>query len=195
MTDRHDPNTVDAEVVASGPVAHVLGLGNVLMGDDGFGPAVIRALEEEYAFGSDVSVVDLGTPGFDLMPWLADARHVIIVDTVKSDGPPGTLRAYSKRDLVRIAASARVTPHDPGLRETVEALELAGRAPDEITIVGVVPGRVGLALELTAPVRDAVAGAVAAVLAALERSGVVAVRRAIRVPHESWWGRSAGFSA
>ena len=48
------------------PTTYVLGLGNVLMGDDGFGPAVVQAFEAEYVVGPDVSVIDLGTPGLDL---------------------------------------------------------------------------------------------------------------------------------
>jgi hydrogenase maturation protease len=147
----------------------ILGLGNVLMGDDGFGPAVVRAFEEQYVVDPEVEIVDLGTPGLDLMPWLADARHAIIVDTVRADEPPGTLRLYDKRDLVRHVPFARVGPHDPGVKESVLALEFAGRAPHTVALIGAVPGRVALGTELSPPVRAAVPGAVAAIVAALER--------------------------
>lgn len=106
----------------------VLGLGNVLMGDDGFGPAVVRAFEETYDAGPEVCVVDIGTPGLDLTPWLADVEHLIVVDTVASDLAPGTLRLYDKNDVLRHASAARVGPHDPGLKEALGALEF-GRAP------------------------------------------------------------------
>ncbi|HUR35087.1 MAG TPA: hydrogenase maturation protease, partial [Vicinamibacterales bacterium] len=107
---------------------YVLGLGNVLMGDDGFGPAVVRAFLERYDVESDVEVVDLGTPGLDLTPWMADADHVILVDTVKAALAPGSLRIYDKADLTRQAPFARTGPHDPGVRECVLTLEFAGRA-------------------------------------------------------------------
>jgi hypothetical protein len=58
------------------PTTYMLGLGNVLMSDDGLGPAVLRAFEAQYVVGPDVSLVDLGTPGLDLSPWLADAERV-----------------------------------------------------------------------------------------------------------------------
>ena len=85
-------------------MTNVLGLGNVLMGDDGFGPAVVRAFENAYAVGPDVLVVDVGTPGLDLTPWLADVDRVIIVDTVKSELPPGALEAAVSLAVEAIAA-------------------------------------------------------------------------------------------
>jgi hydrogenase maturation protease len=78
------------------PTTYVLGLGNVLMSDDGLGPAVLHAFEEQYVVGTDVSVVDLGTPGLDLSPWLADAENVVLIDTVKAPLPPGSLRLYKR---------------------------------------------------------------------------------------------------
>src|SRR5690242_13002275 len=99
----------------SDPLTYVLGLGNVLMGDDGFGPEVVRAFQEQYEVCGEVSVVDLGTPGLDLTPWLIDASLVVIVDTIRTNLPPGALRCYEKDDLLQHAPTARVGPHDPGL--------------------------------------------------------------------------------
>ncbi|HMF94693.1 MAG TPA: HyaD/HybD family hydrogenase maturation endopeptidase [Vicinamibacterales bacterium] len=149
----------------------VLGLGNVLMSDDGLGPVAVRAFEAEYVVPADMQVVDLGTPGLDLLPWLADVGRVIIVDTVKSDRPPGTVRLYDKADLLRYPPSARVGPHDPGLKEALRALELAGRAPREVTLIGVVPASTAIGLELTPPVRSAVATVLVAIEVTLARFG------------------------
>jgi hydrogenase maturation protease len=160
---------------------YILGLGNVLMGDDGFGPWVVRAFEEQYVVGAGAEVVDLGTPGLDLTPWLADVRDAIIVDTVRADDAPGTLRLYEKRDITRQVPFPRVSPHDPGVKETVLTLEFAGRAPHTITLIGVVPERVAMGTALSAAVHAAVPGAVAAIVAALERCGVT-VRRRPRQP-------------
>jgi hydrogenase maturation protease len=170
---------------------YVLGLGNVLMGDDGFGPAVVRAFDEHYEVGPDVEVVDLGTPGLDLTPWMADAAHVIIVDTVKASLPPGSLRIYDKADLTRHAPFARTGPHDPGVKECVLTLEFAGRAPTCITVVGAVPDVVGMSLDLSPALAAAVPRAVAAVADALVTHGSeVRVRRLAAGPAPStgpWW--------
>jgi hydrogenase maturation protease len=157
------------------------------MSDDGLGPAVLRAFDEQYVVGPDVSVVDLGTPGLDLSPWLADADRVILVDTVKAPLPPGSLRLYEKADLLQYAPGVRVSPHDPGVKETLFALEFAGRAPREVTLIGVVPAVTTMGLELSPAVDAAIPGAVLAIVAALERGGVVVPRRPQPFPHEPWW--------
>lgn len=166
---------------------HVLGLGNVLMGDDGFGPAAVRAFEAEYAVGPDVSVIDIGTPGLDLTPWLADAEQVIIVDTIKCDLPPGTIKVYDKAGVLRYPASVRVGPHDPGVKETLLALEFAGREPRELTLIGVVPERTEMAVTLSPALAAALEPAVAAIAVSLERFGAKPVRRMEPSDHLPWW--------
>jgi len=170
-------------------VIAVLGLGNVLMGDDGFGPAAIRAFDDEYDAGQDVSVIDLGTPGLDLTPWLADVDRAVIVDTVKSDLPPGSVRVYGKDDLLRHSPMARVGPHDPGVKEALLMLEFAGRAPREVTLIGVVPGSTAMSIGLSPPLRDALPRTVLAIAAALRTYGAAPVRRGSASTTEPWWSR------
>jgi hydrogenase maturation protease len=173
----------------------VLGLGNVLMGDDGFGPFVVRAFEARYELGPGVEVIDLGTPGLDLTPWLADARHVIIVDTVRASGPAGSMKVYDKAEIVRHAPSSRVGPHDPGLKETLLTLEFADRAPETVTLVGVMPGRIAMGTTLSDPVAAAVPAAIAAIASRLAGLGVVVTRRTgdRTVGNEGcpWWTNGA----
>ena len=168
---------------------YVLGLGNVLMGDDGFGPAVVRAFNDRYDVGPDVDVIDLGTPGLDLTPWMADSFHVIIVDTVKAKGEPGSLRTYDKADLMKSAPFARTGPHDPGVKECVFTLEFAGRAPEHITVVGAVPDVVGMGIELTPALAAAVPRAADAIAAALAGHGDEVMLRADGqvVVSAPWW--------
>ena len=173
------------------PTTYVLGLGNVLMSDDGLGPAVLRAFDEQYAVGTDVTVVDLGTPGLDLSPWLADAERVILIDTVNAPLPPGSIRLYEKDDLLRQTPGVRVSPHDPGVKETLMALEFAGRSPRDVVLVGIVPEVTTMGLELTPAVAAAVPPAVLAVVKALERMGATVSRRAQALAVEPWWSANA----
>ena len=168
-------------------MTYVLGLGNVLMGDDGFGPVVVRAFADEYAVGDTVDIVDLGTPGLDLAPWLVDADRVILVDTVNAKLPPGTLRLYDKADLIRHAPSIRAGPHDPGVKEALLALEFAGRSPRELTLVGVVPARIETGIHLSPAVRAAVPRAVAAIAAALRDAGETVTTATAAQVHHDWW--------
>ena len=169
------------------PTTYVLALGNVLMSDDGLGPVVLRAFEQQYVVGPDVIVEDLGTPGLDLSPWLADAGQVVLIDTVKAPLPPGSLRLYTKADLIAQAAGVRVSPHDPGVKETLLALEFAGRAPRDIVLIGVIPQVTTMGLELSPAVAAAVPPALLAVVGALERFGV-SVRKGPSSPAPApWW--------
>ena len=168
----------------------VLGLGNVLMGDDGFGPAVIHAFTAAYRVDPSVEVIDLGTPGLDLLPWLADIDRVVIVDTVKSSLPPGTMRLYQKSDVLRHPPSVRVGPHDPGVKDALLALEFAGRAPRELTLIGVVPSRIDLAVNLSPPVQAAVPRAVAMLARILTEHGAEISATADASVGDPWWSAS-----
>jgi hydrogenase maturation protease len=170
----------------------VFGLGNVLLGDDALGPTVIAHLMAGFEFQGDVHVEDLGTPGLDLHPHLAGRRKLILVDVVKSQGEPGELRLYPKDEILRHAPGVRVSPHDPGVKEALLALQFAGQEPEEILLVGVIPGEVGHTVGMTDALKAAVPSAVAAVLEELERLGCPAVPRIPRGEPDLWWEAGNG---
>jgi hydrogenase maturation protease len=165
----------------------VIGLGNVLMGDDAFGPWVVAALLAGYEFPDGVSVEDLGTPGLDLVPYVADLEALVLVDTVRGDAAPGTVRLYRREDLLKHAPPARLSPHDPGVREALLAAEFAGRGPREVLLVGAVPGTAVMGARLSPPLRAAVPLAVAQILRELERLGRPAAPRSAPGPLHVWW--------
>ncbi|MGE0040546.1 MAG: hydrogenase maturation protease [Vicinamibacterales bacterium] len=169
----------------------ILGLGNVLMGDDGFGPYVIEHLRARYEFPAGVELEDLGTPGLDLVPFLADTDRVVLVDTVTSDAAPGTMRLYRHADIVRHEPGPRTGPHEPGVKATLITLDIAGRAPNDLLLVGVVPARIAMTAGLTPELQAAVPGAVAAVVAELERLGCAPRVRETPLASEPWWERTA----
>jgi hydrogenase maturation protease len=165
----------------------VLGLGNVLMGDDAFGPWVIEELLARWEIPAAASVVDVGTPGLDLTPYLGGADAVLLVDTVKADGPPGRIHVYEKRELLRLPAAPRLSPHDPGLAEALLALTLAGSEPREAVLVGAVPASVAMGVGLSRPLRRAVATAAAEVLRRLAALGIPCRPRPDALDTSPWW--------
>lgn len=175
-----------------GAKVRVLGLGNVLMGDDAVGPWVVHDLVANWEFPEGIEVVDVGTPGLDLVPYLADADTVLIVDTVKADGPPGRIRVYEREELFARPAQPRLSPHDPGLFETLSTLRLAGSAPRDLAIVGIVPSIVDTQIGLSPPVRAAVPRAAAVVIERLTRLGFPPRQRENALEAAPWWEESAG---
>ncbi len=167
----------------------VLGLGNVLMGDDGFGPFVVTALEACYAMPPEVSVIDLGTPGLDLAPYLIGADAIIVVDTVRSDGAAGDLRIYERDALLAHAPQPRLGPHDPGFTHTLLTLEFAGLGPPHVVLVGAIPQTTAPCARLSEPLRDAVMPAVEVVVQRLRELGANVRLRPEAVSVRPWWER------
>jgi hydrogenase maturation protease len=132
----------------------VLGLGNVLLGDDGAGPAVIAALRDSRAVPAGVRALDGGTLGLSLLPYLEDARRVILVDAVAADAPAGTLVRLEGAD-VGPAVMTRLSPHQVGVADLLEGARWHDREPQRLVLLGVVPHSIELGVGLSEPVRRA----------------------------------------
>jgi len=169
----------------------ILGLGNVLMGDDALGPWVIEELLAKWEFPKDVSVIDVGTPGLDLIPYLADADTILMVDTVKADAPAGWVRVYSRDELLARPPQPRVSPHDPGVADALFTLSFAGSAPRDLVLVGVVPEVVAKGVGLSASVQAAVERAALEVVERLNDLGLPPRRKAAPQPTSPWWEQPA----
>ena len=173
----------------------VLGLGNVLMSDDGFGPFVVRVLEALYDCPSGVEFVDAGTPGLDLTPFLLDCRSVVFVDTVTSRGTPGEIRIYDRDAILKVPPQTRTGGHDPALKEALLTVAAAGGGPSDVTLDGVIPDWVATGVELSEPLQRAIHPAIEAILSELHRLGAdVQPRRYPRSP-DTWWSPRAGEAA
>jgi hydrogenase maturation protease len=171
------------------PRVAVLGIGNVLTGDDAFGPFVARSIDARYEMPDGVEVRDIGTPGLDLVPHLAGIEHVIVVDTVKAAAEPGSLRCYRAADLTARGPSARTNPHQPTLADTLFFLDVQDLAPRDVLLVGVVPLRYDTGAPLSAHVRAAVPDAIALVVRELERLGFPPAPRERPMTPDIWWER------
>jgi guanylate kinase len=140
----------------------------------------------------EVEVADLGTPGLDLYPHLVHREVVIIADTVRSDGNPGEMRLYRREEILQHSPQARVSPHDPGLKETLLSLEFAGQMPREVILIGVIPASTDSTIGLSPEVESALTNAGAAAANELGRVGFEITRRDQPLPMDLWWERMAG---
>src|SRR5215471_16255963 len=164
----------------------VLGLGNVLMSDDGFGPYVVRVLDAFYEFPDDVEVIDVGTPGLDLTPYLLNADAVIIVDTVSAHGAPGETRVYDRSEILKYPPQARTGPHDPALKEALLTVDVTGAGPCVVTLIGVIPAGIATGVALSPPVAQSVTTVARMVIDELDRLGVQAVPRPVPERPHIW---------
>jgi hydrogenase maturation protease len=165
----------------------IVGLGNVLLGDDGFGPLAVEMFRCAYECGSNVEILDLGTPGLDLAPYLCDRDLVVIADTVHAEEKPGTLCIYCEADLFTRRGQLRLTAHDPGVQESLAQLKLAGHAPSELIIVGVVPESCGLGRGLSPSVLSTSWVAVDSIARLLVERAIDCCRRDVPTQPNFWW--------
>lgn len=167
----------------------VIGLGNVLMGDDAFGPYAIEVLEAMYEFSERVRLMDLGTPSLDLATYIEDLEVLIILDSVgaQEGALPGTLHTYRREELLRRPLEPRTNAHEPGLKEALLVSEFRGRGPREVLLVGVVPERTSTSVGLSESVRASIPRAIEEVLQELQRQGAAGRRRRRTVAPHIWW--------
>jgi hydrogenase maturation protease len=141
----------------------ILGLGNVLLRDDGAGVAAVRWIFENTEPSADVRVLDGGTLGLSLLPHLESAARAILVDAITADAAPGSLVRLDG-DAVAHASRQRLSPHQIGVADLLDGARLRGRLPPELVLWGVVPEQIELGLELSPAVAAAIPDLARAVL-------------------------------
>ena len=107
----------------------VLGLGNILLRDEGVGVRVVEALAARYILPADVEVVDGGTAGMELLNTLAGCDHLLICDAVQTDAPPATVIELVNTEVPAFFQTTRFSPHQLGLADVLATLTLTDEAP------------------------------------------------------------------
>jgi len=130
----------------------VLGVGNLLMGDEGIGVDAIRYLENG-GFADRAILVDGGTGGFHLLGLFQDYATIILIDATADGQPPGTVSRLRPRFAIDFPTS--LTAHDIGLKDLIEAAALLGKLPRVDLITISIASLSSMTLELSAPVRGA----------------------------------------
>jgi hydrogenase maturation protease len=154
----------------------VLGIGNILMSDEGVGVRVVEELARRYELPPDVEVIDGGCSGMEMLDDLARADHVVIVDAVQAELPPASL-VVLRGDEVPAFFTAKLSPHQVGLCDVLAALKLIDESPASLTLLGVQPLSLELAMELSPRVAAMLPCVVARVVQELEALGVRPVLR------------------
>jgi len=132
----------------------VLGLGNVLLEDDGLGAAAVALLRDRYDAPENVRVLDGGTLGLSLLPYLEESERVLLVDAVRTDDAPGTFVRLDG-DEVAPAVATRLSPHQVGVSDLLDGARWLDRYPAHVTLLGLVPESMELVVGLSPRVRSA----------------------------------------
>jgi hydrogenase maturation protease len=157
----------------------VLGIGNVLWADEGFGVRAVAALNSGWRFPESVALMDGGTQGLYLLPHVQAARRLLVFDAVDYGLEPGALKVLSDDDIPRYLGVGKMSLHQSSFQEVLSLAELSGHSPQSAVLVGVQPAvLMDFGGSLSAVVRDRLPEAIEVGLATLAAWGVPGVPRA-----------------
>lgn len=131
----------------------VLGIGNILLSDEGLGVVAVKKFSEEYEYPESVKVMDGGTLGIDLMYFLEGTEKLLVVDAVAGGKPPGTLYKIKNEEVKKYFRN-KVSMHELGFQEVMALMELRGFPIKEIVILGLEPKSLATSLELSPEVEE-----------------------------------------
>jgi len=158
------------------PVARtvVLGLGNILHSDDGVGPRAVERLKMDGRMPQDVSLIEGGTLGLELLSYVWDSSYLLLLDAVDGGQPPGTMIRMSGEELHKMPGNGSV--HQLGVTDLLAALRMLERRPPEVVLLGVQPATTDWGTTLSPAVEAALSPLVEAALKELYRTSQTEVR-------------------
>jgi hydrogenase maturation protease len=151
----------------------ILGIGNILWADEGFGVRAVEEFHARFEMGDGVVVLDGGTQGLYLVQFVEACDQLLIFDAIDYGLAPGSLHFVRDEAVPRFTGAKKMSLHQTGFQEVLSAAEFLGRYPSRLALIGCQP----LDLEdwggpLTAPVRAAIEPALAAASDILDEWGV-----------------------
>jgi len=154
----------------------VLGVGNTLLQDEGIGVRAVELLQERYVLPPEVSVVDGGTAGMELLECLEDSDKLVIIDCVRVGQPPATLIRRVDDEVPQFFRT-KISPHQIGVSDVLAALQLRGRFPKHLALIGIQPKSLECGIELTPEIEATLPEVLAMTVAELRDFGLTVVEK------------------
>ena len=139
MTHRPDAEGVDAATAGAPQPIVVLGIGNVLWADEGFGVRCVEALQQRWELAPHVQLIDGGTQGLYLIQHVQGAHRLLIFDAIDYGLAPGTLKIVENDEVPRFMGAKKMSLHQTGFQEVLMLALLTERYPCEVVLVGCQP--------------------------------------------------------
>jgi len=149
----------------------ILGIGNTLISDDGVGVHIINKLNAEYTFPENVTLIDGGTKGLDLLPFIEGSDRLLIIDAANFNKEPGTIDTVIG-DSIPAFLSQKLSVHQIGLPDMLFAAKLMGISPPEMCLIGIQPKSMETSTEMSEEIKARFDDLYAEVLDKLREWGV-----------------------
>ena len=164
----------------------VLGIGNVLWADEGFGVRCVESLQREWTFADHVELMDGGTQGLYLLHNVQSASHLLIFDAIDYGLAPGTLKLVENDDVPRFMGAKKMSLHQTGFQEVLSLAQFTGHFPQKVLLIGCQPEELeDYGGSLRPIVRQTMAQALERGLERLSAWGAGPQRRAVPLPEDA----------
>jgi len=170
------------------PKTLLIGLGNVLMQDEGAGVRAVELLESRYQLPDEVEVIDGGTSGTELLEPMRGAERLMVADCVNTGAPPGALVRLTG-DQIPAFFQTKISNHQLGLSDLLAVLRVTGQAPQEVVIIGLAPYELENRLGLSERTSRRLDQMVELLVAELRAAGINPIPR--DEPQIGFWARQA----
>lgn len=160
----------------------ILGVGNILLSDEGIGVRVVERLMHRFQFPDNVTLHDGGTAGMELLDMMANRDLIILVDAVRTGRAPSDT-VVLRGDEVPAFFRTRISPHQVGLSDLLATLKITDEFPKQVVVVGIEPVSLETNVGLSAAVESKMDELEALVLSELSNRGIEPTRLATSIPH------------
>jgi hydrogenase maturation protease len=161
----------------------ILGIGNLLWADEGFGVRAVEELHRHYRFPDNVKLLDGGTQGLYLLEHVTSAGILVVFDAVDYGLEPGTMKLVEDGEVPSFLGAKKMSLHQTGFQEVIATAELLGKAPAHLFLIGVQPAELDdYGGSLRPVVKAQIPSAMTRAVAYLARFGIHAERRAEPLP-------------
>lgn len=149
----------------------VLGVGNILLTDEGLGVHVVEDLKANYTFTPQISLIDGGTMGMELLTYMRGMKKILLIDAVNGGEAPGTIYEFPHRELEQYFTD-HISVHEVGMQDILRIRAIQENPLEDAIVIGVEPESLEVGFEPSAPVQKALPGVKERVLRVLREWGV-----------------------
>ena len=150
----------------------ILGIGNLLLGDEGFGVHCVQHIEQHYKIPENIRVFDGGTAGILLAPFIEECDKLYVLDVIDLEDDPGSVHLFTDEDVRAGNVQTRMSPHQIGMLEILDICKIRGKVPEQVQYITVVPQILETGMELSPLIAERVTDVIDILLQSLAKLSV-----------------------
>lgn len=152
----------------------IIGVGNILQQDDGVGVHAIRALRSYVSQPEQISIIDAGTLSYELLEWVSQSDHAIIIDAARMKCTPGTIKVFNDEEIQQQFEITKAhSVHQISLQDTLLTSQALYSKPFRVTLIGVEPENIQWGTTLSTSVQAALPAIIKTIVKCIQKASVL----------------------